>query len=309
MRMGYRSVDNASLQTQPGRSWIYSKLILTMAFWGGTFIAARIAVQTMEPFAAAFCRFAIASLCLILLTLRLEGQLPRLTIRQGVLLLVLGLSGVFAYNAFFFLGLQTVPASRAALIVATNPVFIAIFSALLLKEPLTRLKIVGILLSLVGVTVVISGGNPATLFAGEVGQGELYILGCVASWVVYTLVGKRVMGNLSPLMATTYACLLGTLALLGVALLRGLVADWPTFAPAAWLSVAYLGIFGTAAGFNWYYEGVLAIGSAKASIFINLVPVFAIALAVLVLGEPITLPLVIGGALVITGVFLTNRSH
>lgn len=303
-------MDDASLQTpDQGRAWIYPKLILTMAFWGGTFIAARIAVQTMEPFAAAFCRFAIASLCLVVLTLRLEGTLPRLTARQVVLLILLGLSGVFAYNAFFFLGLQTVPASRGALIVATNPVFIAIFSALLLKESLTRLKIFGILLSLAGVAVVISGGNPATLLAGDIGRGDLYMMGCVLSWVMYTLVGKRVMGGLSPLVATTYACLFGTLALLGVALLQGLIADWATFTPAAWLSVAYLGIFGTAAGFNWYYEGVLAIGSAKASIFINLVPVFAIALAALLLGEPITLPLIVGAILVISGVYLTNRSN
>lgn len=301
-------MENVSLSNQ-GRSWVYPKLILTMAFWGGTFIAARIAVQTMEPFAAAFCRFAIASLCLVALTLRLEGTFPRLKSRQLPFLILLGLSGIFAYNAFFFLGLQTVPASRAALIVATNPVFIAIFSALLLKEPLTRLKVLGIALSLTGVTLVISGGDPAALLAGNSGRGDLYILGCVLSWSVYTLVGKRVMGELSPLVATTYACLFGTLALFSVAMVQGLVTDWTTFAPAAWLSVAYLGVFGTAAGFNWYYEGVLAIGSAKASVFINLVPVFAIALAVLLLGESITLPLVLGGALVISGVYLTNRSR
>ncbi|MBF2077058.1 MAG: DMT family transporter [Synechococcales cyanobacterium T60_A2020_003] len=301
-------MENVSLYNQ-GRSWVYPKLILTMAFWGGTFIAARIAVQTMEPFAAAFCRFAIASLCLVALTLRLEGKFPRLTSRQLPFLILLGLSGIFAYNAFFFLGLQTVPASRAALIVATNPVFIAIFSALLLKEPLTRLKGMGIALSLTGVTVVISGGNPLALLAGDMGRGELYILGCVLSWVVYTLVGKRVMGELSPLITTTYSCLFGTLALLIVALFRGFATDWTTFAPEAWMSVAYLGILGTATGFNWYYEGVLAIGSAKASVFINLVPVFAIALAALLLGESITLPLVIGGALVISGVYLTNCSR
>lgn len=116
------------------------------------------------------------------------------------------------------------------------------------------------------------------------------------------------MREISPLVATTYACLFGTAALLIVALHEGLVQTWMQVAPAAWVWVLYLGMLGTAAGFLWYYEGVQAIGSAKASIFINLVPMFAIAFATVLLGEPITLPLLLGGGLVITGVYLTNRS-
>lgn len=134
------------------------------------------------------------------------------------------------------------------------------------------------------------------------------MLGCVASWVVYTLTGKRVMQEISPLVATTYACLFGTAALLIAALGEGIMQTWTQVAPAAWLGVLYLGMLGTAAGFLWYYEGVKAIGSAQASIFINLVPMFAIAFATVFLGEPITLPLLVGGALVVTGVYLTNRS-
>lgn len=288
---------------------IYLKLVLTMAIWGGTFIAGRVVVQTMGPFSAAFCRFVIASLCLLTLTHLLEGKLPHLRRHQVPLIGLLGLTGVVAYNAFFFMGLQTTPASRASLIIATNPTFVAIAAALFLREPLTRLKLAGILTSLLGVSVVISRGDLATLFAGDIGIGDLFLLGSVTSWVVYTLVGKRVMGELSPLVATTYACLVGTAVLLLIALGEGLVTQWAQVAPMAWWGVLYLGALGTAVGFSWYYVGVRAIGTARASIFINLVPVFAITFAALLLGEPITLPLLVGGALVIAGVYLTNRSH
>jgi len=288
---------------------VYFKLLLTMAIWGGTFIAARVAGQTMGPFSGAFCRFAIASFCLILLTRHLIGHLPSLKRHQIPLIVVLGLSGVFAYNVFFFAGLQQVPAGRAALIVALNPTVIALFAALFLKEPLTPLRILGILLSLTGASIVIGHGNPLNLLTEGISRGDLLILGCVATWVIYTLVGKRVMQELSPLVATTYACLVGTGALFLTALAEGFLQEWTSFAPAAWVGVAYLGVLGTAAGFLWYYEGVKAIGSARASIFINLVPVFAIALAAFFLQEPVSLSLVLGGLLVISGVYLTNRSR
>jgi drug/metabolite transporter (DMT)-like permease len=290
------------------KQMIYLKLVLTMAFWGGTFIAGRVVVQTLGPFSAAFCRFAIASLCLLALTRTVDGNLPKLKRHQLPLIVLLGLSGIFAYNVLFFLGLQTTPASRAALIIALNPCVVALSGALLFRERLKPLKWAGIFISLIGAAVVISRGDPITLITNGIGLGDLFLVGCVLSWVVYTLVGKRVMGELSPFAATTYACLVGTAALAIPAWVEASTHQWPNVALGAWIGVAYLGLLGTAAGFTWYYEGVKAIGSAKAAIFINLVPVFAIAFAVAFLGEHLTIPLLIGGLFVMAGVYLTNRS-
>jgi drug/metabolite transporter (DMT)-like permease len=287
---------------------IYLKLVLTMALWGGTFIAGRVVVQTMGPFSAAFCRFAIASLVLLLLTRALEGKLPLLKRHQLPLMVLLGLSGIFAYNVLFFLGLQTTPASRAALIIALNPSVVALSGALVFRERLKPLKWFGVIISLLGAAIVISRGNPIALLSDGVGLGDLFLMGCVLSWVVYTFAGKRVMAELSPFVATTYACLIGTAALAIPAWLEASSHHWPQVAPGAWIGIAYLGLFGTAAGFTWYYEGVKAIGSARAAIFINLVPVFAITFAIAFLGEHVTLPLLTGGLLVMTGVYLANRS-
>lgn len=286
---------------------IYLKLFLTALIWGGTFIAGRIVVQTMEPFTSAFCRFAIASVCLLLLTQKIEGRLPKLQKAQYFLVILLGLTGVFSYNAFFFIGLQTVAASRAALIVALNPTFIALGAALFFKEKLNRIKLLGIVTSLLGAAIVISKGQILNLFKGSIGWGEFFIFGCVLSWVAYTLIGKSVMKSLSPLAATTYACIIGAIALLIPALFEGIVQNFMRFPLPAWLGILYLGVLGSAIGFSWYYEGVVAIGAAKASIFINLVPVSAIAFAALLLHEPITISLVLGGILVVTGVLFANK--
>jgi drug/metabolite transporter (DMT)-like permease len=286
---------------------IYLQLVLTAIVWGGTFIAGRLAVQGISPFSAAFLRFAIAVICLLVMVHRQEGGLAQLTRNRFWQIVVLGLSGVFAYNTFFFKGLQVVTASRAALIVALNPIAIAIASALILRERLSPLKLLGIITSLIGAAIVIGKGNPLELLAGGIKSGDGLILGCVASWTVYTLVGKQVLAHLSPLATTTYACAIGAAALFPFAFQAGLVNDLQRISPVAGLSLLYLGILGSAFGFSWYYTGVQVIGAAKAAIFINLVPVSAIALAWLILREPIDASIVIGGGFVITGVFCTNR--
>lgn len=291
-----------------GERWgVYVKLLLTAVIWGGTFIAGRIVVQEMGAFAAAFVRFAIASICLLLFVYRREKKLIFPARSQLLPLILLGLTGVFAYNAFFFLGLQTVTASRAALIIALNPVAIAIGSVLFLQERLSGIRWLGVATSVFGASVVISEGNLGALLTGNLGWGELFLLGCVLSWCAYTLIGKSVMQGLSPLISTTYACVFGSIALALPAIAQGLFTDLATLSFPATSGLFYLGIFGSAVGFNWYYEGVREIGAAKASVFINFVPVSAVILGVLLLNEPLPLTLILGGFFVILGVFLSNR--
>jgi drug/metabolite transporter (DMT)-like permease len=164
---------------------IYVKLFLTAVFWGGTFIAGRHVSQHLDPFTIAFLRFAMASALLLSLTWSREGRLPRLTRSQVVLVGLLGMTGVFLYNALFFKGLRLIEASRASLIVATCPAFIALASALFLREKLRAVQAAGIPLSVLGAVVVIARGNLRGIFAGGAGLGELMILGCVLSWAAY----------------------------------------------------------------------------------------------------------------------------
>ncbi|MBE9190392.1 DMT family transporter [Gloeocapsopsis crepidinum LEGE 06123] len=286
---------------------VYIKLVLTAVVWGSTFIAGRLVVQSLEPFSAAFCRFAVSSICLLLLTLKIEGHLPQLQKKQLLQVFLLGMTGVFAYNAFFFFGLQTIAASRAALIVALNPTFIALGSVLFFKEKLTTLKTIGIITSLLGAALAISRGMLDTL-DNNLSLGDFFLFGCVFSWVAYTLIGKIAMQQLSPLVATTYACLIGTVALFIPAAIEGFLQELIQIDLATWLVILYLGFLSSALGFIWYSEGVKAIGPAKAAIFINLVPVSAILLAAVLLQEEITLSLLMGGALVVVGVLLTNKA-
>jgi drug/metabolite transporter (DMT)-like permease len=289
---------------------VYLKLVLVALFWGGTFIAGRIVAPAMPHMIAAAGRFAVACVLLVLLAYKLEGGLPRLTRQQLLATFALGLTGIFLYNLCFFAALSRMPAGRTALIVALNPIVVALALAMFFGERLGALKWSGIGIAFAGAAIVITRGDLAGALhniSRSLGTGELLMFCAISGWAAYTIIGRHALKGLSPIAATTYASLWG-LALLAV----GAAFEWPALDSRAlsWqvlTSILYLGVCGTVIGFIWYYEGIKAIGPARTAVFNNLVPVFGITFGAVVLGEPILISMIVGGLLVILGVSLTNR--
>jgi len=284
----------------------YIKLFLSVLFFGGTFIAGRVMSANLPPFTSAFLRFLFASILLLIIVTKMYGGLQRISFSQIILVICMSITGIVGYNFFFFSGLKFITASRAAMIVSLNPSTITILSILVFKDKMTKLKFVGIILSLTGALIVISKGNLQEVFQGKIGSGELFILGCVICWSTFTLIGKIVTKQLKSIIAITYACLVGTIILIIPAIMEGELPYFLQYNLAVWPSVFALGFFGTALAFTWFYEGIDKIGPAQAGIFINFVPVFATALAVLILNEKLYSSLLIGAVFVFSGVFLNN---
>lgn len=303
MRAGHLTLAAMPAASAP---WpVYLKLVGVAAIWGGTFVAGRIATAELPASTAALWRYVLACAVLVVAAFALERGLPRLTARQWLGVALLGATGVAAYNLCFMWGLKTVPAGRASLLVALNPAATLVGAALFFGERLTRRNVAGIVIALAGAAIVIGRGDPLALLRGGLGTGELTILGCVASWSAFTLVAKRLMAGLSPLAITVYASLTGTLMLAAATLAEG-AALVPQASPSAWAALAFLGAFGTAVAFVWYNDGVRRLGAARAPVFINLVPVFAVVLGALLLGERIDASMLAGGALVLVGVYTLN---
>lgn len=284
----------------------YFSLVLTMLFWGGTFIAGRSLAGSVPPATAAFIRFAIASGALLVLWRLIDGRLMLPPRRLLLPLFFLGLTGVFSYNMFFFTGLKHIEAGRAALIIALNPLAITLFATLLFKEPFSLRQLSGVITSLVGALFVISNGHPEIILSGGFGRGELTILGCVASWAAYSLIGRSVLKTLTPLCAVFYSSAIGCLLLLPAALREGPLAAVAGYRPVDMVSLLFLGLCGTAIGFSLYYQAIRKIGATRAGVFINLVPFFAILLSWCILDEAIKPAVLSGGLLVLAGVTLTN---
>jgi len=295
---------------QPGQQTLtltYVKLVTAMAMWGGTWIAGRVIAQELTaPLAVASLRFVVAGLAIAGVMLAAGDGIP---LPQGGrewgLVWALGFFGIFLYGLCFFFGLQRIPAGRGALVVALNPVVIVLLAWLLGKERMSRRKALGSAVALAGCLTVIGNGDPLALLQGTVGVGEWLIVGCVLSWTAYTFIGWRATGLFSAQATTLYASATGALLLGAVALVHGDV-DPAAWSWRVWAAMLFLAIFGTAIAYTWFTEAVQRLGASRASIFINLVPVFAVLQAAVLLDERLSLAVLAGGALVVAGVWLTT---
>jgi drug/metabolite transporter (DMT)-like permease len=294
----------------PSTALIYAKLTTVALLWGGTFVAGRSISSQVDPLTAATGRFGIAVVCLLVLAQVLEDGLPRLNLRQLLLTLGLGAMGVALYNVFFFAALAEMPASRTALFVAFNPICVALAMAASGNERLTITRASGIFMALFGALVVISNGEMASIFTSFIhnfGTGEAFMCGAVLSWVGYTVIGRKVLGDLSPLAATAYAALWGFGMLVVASTWTGTLPTVQSMSFDITAALLYLAIGGTVVPFVWYYQGVQDLGAGRAAVFTNLVPFFGVSLGFVILKEPLTVAMLAGGGMVILGVAITNR--
>ncbi|MBU3550960.1 DMT family transporter [Polynucleobacter sp. MWH-Berg-3C6] len=286
------------------------KLVMVAALWGGTFIAGRVLAQSLPLMTAAFGRFFVASILLVIVAVKMEGKLPRLNREQILLTALLGFTGIFIYNICFFGALARVPAGRTSLFVSLTPIVTAVLAGLIFSERLGMRRWVGIIVALIGAIVVITRGDLIGGIANisqSLGLGELMMLGAVFSWATYTLISRKALETLSPIVATTYGTLWGFvfLSIGAVGELKDI--DWMLLDWRVWTSVFYLGAFGTVLAFIWYYQGIQTVGPSRTAIFTNLVPAFGVLFSAALLGEPILMSMVIGGLIAVLGVSLVNK--
>jgi drug/metabolite transporter (DMT)-like permease len=288
----------------------YLKLAAVTMIWGGTFVAGRYLAAGLDPLLAATVRFLLASVALLAFLGAARIRLVRPTTAQLAQLTVLGFFGIFFYNLCFFYGLHYINASRASLIVALNPAVIGLASWVLFKERLGPLKLLGIALCLGGAGLVIVSRNPQLLQgAANAWIGDLLIFGCVVGWGVYSLFSRGLNQSLGPLQTVTWSILLGTLMLTLTTLVTGRLTvdalgaiDLPQLT-----SLLYLGVLGSALAYIGYYDGLRRIGATRAGVFIALNPLTAVICGALLLGEQLTTPMLMGGAVILLGIYLCNK--
>jgi drug/metabolite transporter (DMT)-like permease len=285
-------------------------LVATMALWGGTWPVGRVVSVAVGPWTAALLRFAMAVGALVLICI-LQGGFRMLRVRAALLprLFLLGASGIFGYSFLFFTGLQTTDASRAGLVVSCTPTCIALTAALIARRWPSPLAMAGILISLLGVSIVISRGNPLILLRGDVRSGDLMILGCVFCWTAYTVLARRVMLEIPPLVAVTWSCLMGAALILPFAIHAGFLREIRHIDGTVWAGLFYLGVPATSLAYCGYYHAIRRIGSVASGIFINLVPLFALLFGWLFLDEILQAGELAGGLLVISGVITAMRAN
>lgn len=289
---------------EPSDRTAYLLLLGMAVFFGGTWVAGKVAVEEVPPATIAAARFAIAT---VLLWAWARTRAPVRRPRLGDLPLVaaLGATAVAGYNLFFLYGLELAPATDGAIIVpGLAPVLTAALAWPLLGERIGARGALGFVLAFAGLLLVVdpAGGVSSDRLLGAV----LFVLGA-ACWGTYSILGKTATTRFDPVTATLYGTASGTLMLLPFSFAGRGWAELGSASLETWASVAYLGVFGTVLAFVLFYEGLKRIGPSRAASFALLVPVFGVLGAVLLLDEPLGLSTVVGGATVIAGLWLVQQ--
>ncbi|TMW74071.1 EamA/RhaT family transporter [Alteribacter natronophilus] len=277
-------------------------LAFSTSTWGSAFVAGRFATESFDPVTVAFLRFFFAAVILVPLMLILEKERPRPTAKQWGLLALLGLTGIAVYNIAFFTAAKYAPIAKSSLFIASNPVLIILLSGLFLKETITKRNITGLVLALTGAVIIITEGDLVQALRHGLQPIDTVLLFAVVCWALYSVLGKVALKSFSTLVCTTYAVVFGTIMLFPFALWETTwtqvqEADW-----VVWSSILHMSVIVTVVSFLMYYQGIKIIGAAKASLFINLMPVSAVILAVIFLGEPLMWAHLAGALFVLTGV-------
>ncbi|WP_410209552.1 DMT family transporter [Aquirhabdus sp.] len=286
--------------------YAYFGIILTTFFWGTNFNAGAYIIHFMSPITAATERFVIATLLLLAIFGTL-GRLRVTALKQNWLpFIAIGFLGVVGFNMAMFFGLQSTTPINGALIMATTPLTTLALAYLFEREQMTLHKVIGLVFGLVGVILVITHGDIMHLLTLKIARGDAMILAGSVSFSLATIISRRFVQQATPLETTTFSMLFGTLALviLSLAFEHPLttVAAMPT---SVHLALFYLAFFGSMIAYLFWFNGIQHIGSARASAFFNLVPVFTMLVSI-IFGALPNIWQILGTFIVIIGVLFTT---
>ena len=297
--------------------WAYILVNLATLLWASNIVLGRFLRHEIGPISLSAARFTVAGLIFfVLLRNSQKSQAhpdqspepnPRQAARTGWLLVLgMGLVGVFGFTTLLYFGLRYTTASHAALINAATPLVTAVLAAAFLKERFTRPLMAGSIISLAGVGLVIGVGSTGGEDTPQALFGDLLCLLAAVLWGVYSILGRLATKTKSSLHVTANSIWLA-LPLLYLAALLEWQTGPPSLNPPVLLAAVYIGVFPSVIAFSAWNEGVRRAGPNQAMAFYNMLPVYGTLLGVLLLGESLSWNALFGGVLVIAGGIIIAR--
>lgn len=260
----------------------------------------QVAMASMTPLDLTFWRWALAAAPLLVLAGFVERPGWSAVLRRWPVLLLLSVLGMTGYTLLLYTALEHTSALNASLIGAANPALILVLAVVLVGDRPRPLSWFGVGLGLVGVLLVLTGGDPGRLLGLSVNFGELLMLVAITAWALYTIIARRL--DLPVMTATAIQMAMAVVLLAPAALASGV--RLPATATEGW-SLAFIAVFPSLAAYLLWNLALKTTTAANAGNYLNLIAVFT-AVITLLLGEPVTVPQILGGVLVISGVLLTG---
>ena len=284
----------------------YIFLVLAVLFWSGNFITGRYISTSIEPMQLSFYRwFFVLVLLLPYIFINYKDLILGFK-KDSLLLVVFGAFGIAGFNTFLYYGLQTTSATNALLINSSTPIFIILISSIIFRIAITKIQILGVLLSTLGVLYLILKGNINHILELNFTPGDLWILLAALDWAIYSVLLKFKPKDLSSFSFLTITSFIGVMILYIAFILQGYSLEFSFLSNKEVLySLIYIVIFTSILSFYFWNMATIEIGANKAGQSAHLMPIFGAILAYIFLGEVLEFYHIVGIVLIAIGIYLT----
>ena len=280
-------------------------MLLVVLFWAGNFTAAKLAFTQLDPLAFTALRYAVASVVLWGVVRWVEGP-TKLPPGAFWRLVVLGVIGNTIYQLLFMVGLKQTSATKTALILAGMPALVTLTAGMLGIERVSNGQRVAVLIATVGVVIVVLGRGGS--ITPGIGPGESMLLGAVVMWAIFTLLQQHWTLKISSLNLTAWTVYTGTPGLVIAGIPALMHTQWDRVSVAGWGGLAYSALLSLVLAYIFWNRGLAALGAARTVVYNTMVPLVATVIAMVALHERPGAIHIIGGALILCGVFLTRHA-
>ena len=283
--------------------------LAAVTLWGISFVATRAALTEISPIPLVFTRFALGTAFLLtLLAFRRRLEIPPREYWPS--LAAMGFLGIFLHQMLQAHGLTLTTAVHTGWLIGLIPIWSALLSVVVLREKLGSAKVAGLLLGFAGAALVVTRGKlSGGLLALPTTRDDLLILASTVNWAVYSVVGRRTLARLGSARATAFAMLAGWAMLAPLFFLRAGWTEYARLSPAGWAAIGFLGIGCSGLGYLFWYAALEKLETSRVAAFLYLEPLVTLAAAVVLLGEPVHATTVVGGLIVLAGVFLVSGTR
>lgn len=284
----------------------YAAALAATAIWAGNFVAARALADQIPPIQFNFWRWVIAFLAILPFGLSsLREDLNRAGKNFGYLS-IMAILGVTLMNAFIYKAGQTTESLNMALIMPATPIVIMVLARMVYNEPITALRLCGMLLASIGIIALISRGNLERLLNLQFQQGDIWTLGCMLCFALYSLFMRQRPADISPTGFNIIVFGLGILYSFPLLLAELWLVAWPSLTFEGAFGIGYAGIGCSALAFWLWTVAIDKTGPVKAGIIYYSLPFFAAVMGKIILDENVTFAQIWGGCLIIGGILLAT---
>ncbi|HIL93918.1 MAG TPA: DMT family transporter, partial [Cycloclasticus sp.] len=252
--------------------------------WGGNMILGHYLADFIGPWSIISTRLLIGGSIFLLLLMQ-TGEIKKIKhIANWRVVIVLAITGVIGFQSLLYYGLRLTTATNAGLLNSLTPLLTAFLAAAFLKEKLNYHHWLAAVVTILGLVFILSEGDLGNLLSLNFNAGDLLVLAALVSWVAYSLIAKKAMMRMSPLLITSLGVLLSLIAVVPLGIYEAMVVQTPNVTESVFWALMFISVGPTVLSLLFWNKGMKIIGPSRASLFLNTVPVYIIIINAVFLG-------------------------